>query len=98
MAGNMRMTEGDYGFIHEFVFPSGTNLAWVTTTNLIVTDGTTENLNTTANLAINDNVIEWTVQNGQTDFNGDYDGVLVLTGASRREEIHFDVDMIPKKS
>jgi hypothetical protein len=98
MAGNMRMVEGDYGFIHEFVFPSGTNLAWASTITLIVTDGTTELLNTTANMTINDNVIEWTVQNGQTDYNGDYDGVLVLTGATRNEELHFNVDMIAKKS
>jgi hypothetical protein len=99
MAGNMRMVEGDYGFNHEFVFPSGTDLSWANTSiNLIITDGTTEQLNITSNLTKADNIVTWAVQNGQTDFNGDYDGVLVLTGATRNEEIHFKVDMIAKKS
>ena len=98
MAGNMRMVEGDFGFIHEFVFPSGTSLSWVTTIRLIVTDGTTEKLNITSNLVVADNIIEWSVQTAQTDFNGDYAGILKLSGATRNEEIHFKVDMIAKKS
>lgn len=98
MAGNMRIVEGDYGVTHDFVFPSGTNFGWVTTIRLIITDGTTEQLNITSNLSSADNIISWAIQSGQTDFNGDYDGVLVLTGATRNEEIHFKVDMIAKKS
>jgi hypothetical protein len=98
MAGNMRMIEGDFGFIHEFVFPSGTSLSWVSTINLIVTDGITEKLNIITNLVVADNIIEWSVQSGQTDFDGDYSGVLKLTGATRNEEIHFKVDLIAKKS
>ena len=98
MAGNLRLTEGDYGFIHEFIFPSGTSLTWITTINLIITDGTTQKLNITTNLTKADNVISWAIQSGQTDFNGDFDGILVLTGSTRNEEIHFKVDMIAKKS
>ncbi len=98
MAGNLRMIEGDYGFNHEFVFPSGTDLTWIATIRLIITDGTTPKLNITTNLTKADNVITWAVQITQTDFNGDFDGVLVLTGGSRNEELHFKVDMIAKKS
>jgi hypothetical protein len=98
MAGNLRLVEGDYGFNHEFIFPSGTDLTWLTSIRLIITDGTTEQLNITSNLTNADNIITWAVQNGQTNFNGDYDGVLVLTGSTRNEEIHFNVDMISKKS
>ncbi len=98
MAGNVRMIEGDYGFNHEFIFPSGTVLTWITTTRFIITDGSTEKLNITTNLSVSDNVITWAVQSGQTDFNGDFDGVLVLTGATRNEEVHFKVDIIAKKS
>lgn len=98
MAGNMRMIEGEYGFAHQFVFPSGTDLSWVTGQQLIVQGETTTPLDITSNMTIADNIVTWNVQSGQTNFNGDYAGVLVLTGATRREEFHFDVDMIAKKS
>ena len=90
MASNLRMIEGEYGFGHEFRFPSGTDLTWITTTRLIVKDGTAEKLNITSNLSISGNKITWDVQSGQTDFNGRrLDSTLILTSATRREEIHF---------
>jgi len=98
MAKNLRFIEGNYGYNHEFVFPSGYNLSWVTGFQLRIFDDSGNALNITTNMSAAGNIVTWAVQNTQTDFNGDYQGVLKITGASRSEEYHFDVDAIPKKT
>ena len=88
----MRLTEKEYGFIHKFIFRSDIDLVWVTETNLIIKKNGVDSLNITTNLTvILPNIIEWNVQNGQTNFTGNYDGILVLTSGGRREEVFFDV-------
>jgi len=98
MGRDLRITEGEHGFNHEFIFPSGTDLTWITTANLIIKDGTATKLNITTNLTISGVKITWAVQLGQTDFDGRrLDGTFILTGAGpRREEIHFPAMFIKK--
>ena len=92
MSGQLRITEKEFGFIHKFIFRSDVDLSWITAENLIIKKDGSDVLNITTNMVIVlPNVIEWSVQDGQTNYTGSHDGILVLTGSGRREEIFFDV-------
>jgi len=97
MAADLRFIEGEYGFGHEFIFPSGTDLTWITAINLKIKDGSTSKLNITSDLVASGTKITWSIQNGQTNYTGDLKGTLILTGSGpRQEEIHFPVNVISK--
>ena len=92
MSGQLRMTEKEFGFVHKFIFRSDVDLGWVVTKNLIIKKDGSDVLNISTNMVIVlPNVIEWSVQTGQTEFNGPHEGILLLTGSGRREEVFFDV-------
>ena len=90
MPANLRMTEKEFGFTHKFIFPINSNLSWVTGVRLKIIDNGTVKLNITTDWTISNNIINWAVQNTQTDFSGKkMDGILILTGSTRREEVVF---------
>ena len=98
MTSNLKITEDEYGFTHKFIFPSGTDLTWVTGYRLIIEKNGVDQLNITTNLStILPNIIVWEVQNGQTNFNGKCDGTLIISSGSRREELHFNVEVLVTK-
>jgi len=98
MTANLKITESEYGFNHKFIFPVNTDLTWISGFRLIINDKTGDKLNITSGLSVTQpNIISWAVQNGQTNYNGRYNGILILTSGSRREEIHFNADFVPSK-
>jgi hypothetical protein len=100
-----KCNEGESGFVHTFNVKEedGTNsdITWATGTRLVIIDegaGTT-NLDITTNMAIvPNNLVQWTVQSGETDFYGDnLTAVLHFTAPGRVEKTYDFPAIITKK-
>ena len=89
----MIFSEGEFGFTHTFTAlqEDGTNasISGFTGARLIIWDESTATavLDITTNLTIADPDIQWAVQSGQTDYNGEFLGSLHLTSGSQNERV-----------
>lgn len=96
----LKFTEGENGFTHTFNIKNedGTaaSIPWATGARLVIVDGSASKLDITANLAIVGSSVQWTIQSGQTDYNGIFDGVLHLTATGRLEKV-YDFPVIVQK-
>ena len=88
----LSFTEGEHGFDHTFhAFNEDktvANLASFTAVRLVIKDEVTdtEKLNITTDLTISSPDVVWAIQNGQTDFNGEFIAVLHLTAVGVLEK------------
>jgi hypothetical protein len=89
-----KCNQGEYGFVHDFNVKEedGTDadITWATGVRLVIMDNGTSKLDITTNLAIvPNNLVQWTVQSGETDFSGDnLDVVLHFTAPGRLEKTY----------
>lgn len=96
-------TEGEFGFTHNFNVKeedgTDSDISGFTDVRLIIYDevGATAKLNITSNLTINDPVVEWAVQDGQTDFNGTFTASIHLTGSGVNEKVLQFPAIVAKK-
>lgn len=96
-------SEGEFGFIHNFNVKkedgTNANLTGFTGVRLIIFDEVADvaKLDITSDLVIASPQVQWTIQNGQTDYNGTFTGALHLTAAGQNDKVyHFPV-IVAKK-
>ena len=100
---SLQFTEGEFGFTHLFhIFEEdGTNavISGFTGVRLIIYDEVADEakLNITTNLVINEPDVEWSVQDGQTDFNGTFTASIHLTGSGVNEKVFQFPAIVAKK-
>ena len=100
---SLQFTEGEFGFTHTFhIFEEdGTNadISGFTGIRLIIYDEVADiaKLNITTNLVISDPNVEWSVQDGQTDFNGTFTASIHLTGTGVNEKVYQFPAIVTKK-
>ena len=99
----LKFLEGESGFVYNFNVKKedGSNavLSGFTGVRLIIFDEVSNvaKLDITANLAIVGSIVQWTVQSGQTDYNGNHIVVLHFTAPGVLEKTFQFSCIIGKK-
>jgi len=103
MSSTLKFIEGEKGFIHTFNVKnedgSDGNLTNFTNVRLIIFDEIADvaKLDITTDLTIVGSTVEWDIQAGQTDYNGNFIGVLHFTATGVLEKVfQFPVIVIKK--
>lgn len=99
----LRFTEGEKGFTHDFNVKNEDNtdatLSSFTGVRLIIFDevAAVAKLDITANLTIVGSTVQWAIQGGQTDYNGNFIGSLHFTATGVLEKVFQFPVIVDKK-
>ena len=99
----LKFSEGENGFVHDFNVKkedgSNADLTTFTGVRLVIFDeaASTAKLDITANLAIVGSTVQWSIQSGQTDYEGNFIAVLHFTATGRLEKTYQFSTIVEKK-
>ena len=99
----LKFTEGEKGFVHNFNVKkedgSDATLSSFTGVRLIIFDevAATAKLDITSDLTIVGSIVQWAIQDTQTDYNGNFIAVLHFTASGVLEKVFQFPTIVTKK-